>query len=56
MNRRSTFVRRPRRLSLVLCLLNAHRWGRLEVITLLGVKRMFEHCDRCGVMRQAVTS
>jgi hypothetical protein len=54
MNRRSTFVRRPHRLSLVLCLLNAHRWGRLTVFTIFGQKVLYECCDRCQMMRRAV--
>jgi hypothetical protein len=55
MNRRSTFVRRPRRASRALCLFNAHRWGRLTVFTTLGAKVMYECCDRCQLMRPAVT-
>jgi hypothetical protein len=54
-NRRSTFVRRPHRASRVLCLFTAHRWGRLIVFTTLGEKVMYECCDRCQLMRPAVT-
>lgn len=39
-----------------LCLFHAHKWGRLAVFTTLGRKVMYESCDRCGVMRPAVTS
>jgi hypothetical protein len=56
MNRRSTFVRRPRRASRALCLFNAHRWGRLTVFTVFGVKVMYERCDWCEHMRPAVLS
>jgi hypothetical protein len=55
-NRRSTFVRRPHRVARALCLFNAHRWGRLTVFTIFGVKVMYERCDWCEHMRPAVLS
>lgn len=43
-------------LARILCLFHAHHWGRLTVFTLDGRKRLYENCDRCGVMRPAVIS